>query len=74
MMAFRRLLSFQEIRRNLLFICLAIAASLVLMISLALLNDEFPAVAGRTAADLEKRTLIFVDASASGHRKDLRED
>lgn len=46
MMAFRLLLSWQEIRRNLLFIYLAIAASVVPMMLLALLNDEFPAVAG----------------------------
>lgn len=45
-MAFRLLLSWQEIRRNLLFICLAIAASVVPMMLLALMNDEFPSVAG----------------------------
>jgi lactate permease len=46
LMAFRLLLSWQEIRRNLLFIYLAIAASVVPMVLLALMNDEFPAVAG----------------------------
>jgi lactate permease len=46
LLAFRLLLSWQEIRRNLLFIYLAIAASVVPMMLLALLNDEFPAVAG----------------------------
>jgi lactate permease len=46
LMAFRLLLSWQEIRRNLLFIYLAIAASVVPMMLLALINDEFPAVAG----------------------------
>ena len=46
LMAFRLLLSWQEIRRNLLFIYLAIAASVVPMMLLALMNDEFPAVAG----------------------------
>ncbi|MBL8819969.1 MAG: L-lactate permease [Planctomyces sp.] len=45
LMAFRVLLSWQEIRRNLLFIYLAIAASVVPMMLLAVLNDEFPAVA-----------------------------
>lgn len=46
LMAFRLLLSWQEIRRNLLFIYLAIAASVVPMALLTLLNDEFPSVAG----------------------------
>ena len=46
LLAFRLLLSWQEIRRNLLFIYLALAASVVPMVLLALWNDEFPSVAG----------------------------
>jgi lactate permease len=46
LLAFRLLLSWQEIRSNLLFIYLAVAASVVPMSMLALLNDEFPAVVG----------------------------
>jgi lactate permease len=46
LLAFRLLLSWQEIRRNLLFIYLALAASVVPMMLLATWNDEFPAVAG----------------------------
>ncbi|MEQ1861382.1 MAG: L-lactate permease [Chthoniobacteraceae bacterium] len=46
LLAFRLLLSWQEIRRNLAFIYLAIAASVVPMFLLALVDDEFPAVAG----------------------------
>lgn len=46
LLAFRLLLSWQEIRRNLLFIYLALAASVVPMALLALVNVEFPSVAG----------------------------
>jgi lactate permease len=44
--AFQLLVSWQEIRRNAVFIALAIAASVVPMFLLALVDDEFPAVAG----------------------------
>jgi lactate permease len=46
LLAFRLLVSWQEIRRNLTFINLALAASVVPMFLLALVDDEFPAVAG----------------------------
>ena len=46
LMAFRLLLSWQEIRRNLIFIYLSLAASVVPMAMLSLLNGEFPSVAG----------------------------
>jgi len=46
LLAFRLLVSWEEIRRNLVFIYLAIAASVVPMFALALVNDEFPSVAG----------------------------
>jgi lactate permease len=46
LLAFRLLVSWQEIRRNLVFIALALAASVVPMLVLALVDDEFPAVAG----------------------------
>ena len=46
LLAFRLLVSWQEIRRNLAFIYLALAASVVPMFLLALVDDEFPAVAG----------------------------
>ncbi len=44
--AFRLLLTWQEIYRNLVFIYLALAACVVPMSALAWLNDEFPSVAG----------------------------
>lgn len=46
LLAFRLLVSGQEIRRNLVFIYLAIAASVLPMAALAWVNDEFPSVAG----------------------------
>ena len=46
LLAFRLLLSWHEIWRNLAFIYLALAASVVPMFLLALVDDEFPAVAG----------------------------
>jgi lactate permease len=46
LLAFRLLLTWQEIYRNLVFIYLALAACVVPMSVLALLNDEFPSVAG----------------------------
>jgi lactate permease len=46
LLAFRLLLSWQELRRSLLFIYLALAASVVPMALLALVNVEFPSVAG----------------------------
>lgn len=46
LLAFQLLLTWQELRRNLLFIYLALAASVVPMALLSLLNDEFPSVAG----------------------------
>ncbi|QDU29270.1 L-lactate permease [Anatilimnocola aggregata] len=46
LLAFRLLISWQEIWRNLIFIYLALAASVVPMFLLALVDDEFPAVAG----------------------------
>ena len=46
LLAFRLLVSWQEIRRNLVFISLALAASVVPMFLLALVDDEFPSVAG----------------------------
>ncbi len=46
LLAFRLLVSWQEIRRNLVFIYLALAASVVPMFLLALVDDEFPSVAG----------------------------
>ena len=46
LLAFRLLLGWEEIRRNLVFIYLAIAASVVPMFGLALFNDEFPSVGG----------------------------
>lgn len=46
LLAIRLLVSWQEIRRNLAFIYLAIAASVVPMFLLALVDDEFPSVAG----------------------------
>jgi lactate permease len=46
LLAFRLLLSWQEIRRNLVFIYLALAASVVPMVMFAAVSDEFPAVAG----------------------------
>lgn len=46
LLAFRLLVSWQEIRRNLVFIYLALAASVIPMFLLALVDDEFPAVAG----------------------------
>lgn len=46
MLAFRLLLTWQEIRRNLMFVYLSIAASVVPMALLSLLNDEFPSVVG----------------------------
>ncbi len=45
-LAFRLLLTWQEIRRNALFIALAICASVLPMLLLARFDDEFPAVAG----------------------------
>jgi lactate permease len=45
-LAFRLLLTWQEIRRNALFIALAIGASVLPMLLLARFDDEFPAVAG----------------------------
>jgi lactate permease len=46
LLAFRLLLSWQEIRRNLAFIYLALAAGVVPMFLVATVDDEFPAVAG----------------------------
>ncbi len=46
LLAFRLLLSWQELRRNLLFIYLALAASVVPMALVALADFEFPSVAG----------------------------
>jgi lactate permease len=46
LLAFRLLLSWHEIRRSLIFIYLAIAASVLPMVVMALVDDEFPAVAG----------------------------
>ncbi len=46
LLAFRLLLTWHEIYRNLVFIYLALAACVVPMSALALLNDEFPSVAG----------------------------
>ncbi|TLD69097.1 L-lactate permease [Phragmitibacter flavus] len=46
LLAFRLLVSWQEIRRNLVFIILALASSVVPMLALSRVNDEFPAVAG----------------------------
>ena len=46
LLAFRLLLNWQEIRRNLVFIYLALAASVAPMFALALVNDEFPSVVG----------------------------
>lgn len=46
LLAFRLLLSWLEIWRNLAFIYLALAASVIPMFLLALVDDEFPAVAG----------------------------
>jgi len=46
LLALRLLLSWQEIRRNIVFIYLALAASTVPMVMLSFLNDEFPSVAG----------------------------
>lgn len=46
LLGFRLLLSWQEIWRNLAFIYLAMAGSAVPMFLLALVDDEFPAVAG----------------------------
>jgi lactate permease len=46
LLAFRLLVGWQEIRRNLVFIYLALAASVVPMFLLALVDHEFPAVAG----------------------------
>jgi len=46
LLAFRLLLSTAEIRRNLRFIALALAASVVPMFLLSFLDGEFPAVAG----------------------------
>lgn len=45
-LAFRLLVSWQEIRSNFAFIALALAASVVPMFMLALVDDEFPAVVG----------------------------
>ena len=71
LMAFRLLLSWQEIRRNLLFIYLAIAASVVPMMLLALMNDEFPAVAGGMmglliTVWLTRRRIGLVDDQPAG--------
>ncbi len=49
LLAFRLLLSWQEIRRNALFIALALSASVLPMLLLARVDDEFPAVAGGLA-------------------------
>jgi lactate permease len=46
LLAFRLLLSWQEIRRNFVFIYLALASSVVPMVMFAAVSDEFPAVAG----------------------------
>lgn len=46
LLAFRLLVGWQEIRRNLAFIYLALAASVVPMFLLALVDAEFPSVAG----------------------------
>lgn len=46
LLAFRLLVSWQEIRRNFVFIYLALAASVVPMFLLALVEIEFPSVAG----------------------------
>ncbi|MDP3070850.1 MAG: L-lactate permease [Opitutaceae bacterium] len=46
LLAFRLLVSWPEIRRNLAFIALALAASVVPMFLIARVDDEFPAVAG----------------------------
>ncbi len=46
LLAFRLLLTWREIRRNLAFIYLAISASVLPMLALAVVDDEFPAVAG----------------------------
>jgi lactate permease len=49
LLAFRLLLSWQEIRRNALFIALALLASVLPMLLLARFDGEFPAVAGGLA-------------------------
>lgn len=46
LLAFRLLLGWQEIRRNLVFVYLSLAASVGPMFALALFNDEFPSVVG----------------------------
>lgn len=46
LLALRLLLSWQEIRSNIVFIYLALAASVLPMLLLARVDDEFPAVAG----------------------------
>jgi L-lactate permease len=46
LLTIRLLASWQEIRRNLAFIDLATAASVVPMFRLALVDDEFPSVVG----------------------------
>lgn len=46
LLAFRLLVSWQEIRRNFAFIYLALAASVVPMFLLSLVDHEFPAVVG----------------------------
>ncbi len=46
LIAFRLLLTWQELRSSLVFIFLSLAASVIPMLLLALLNDEFPSVVG----------------------------
>jgi lactate permease len=46
LLGLRFLLTWPEVRRNLLFIYLGLAASIVPMALIALVNDEFPSVAG----------------------------
>jgi len=67
LLAFRLLLSWQEIRRNLIFIYLALAASVVPMVLLALWNDEFPSVAGGLIG-------LFVTVWLARHRVGLFDD
>jgi lactate permease len=49
LLAFRLLLTWEEIRRNALFIALALSASVLPMLLLARVDDEFPSVAGGLA-------------------------
>jgi lactate permease len=66
-LAFRLLLTWQEIRRNCVFVYLAIAACVIPMTLLSLLNDEFPSVVGGMIG-------LVLAVWMAGHRVGLASD